>query len=33
MVTLDGLQKSIKEILAGEMVGRTIVVPRKLGAR
>jgi acrylyl-CoA reductase (NADPH) len=27
VVTLDGLQSSVKEILAGEIVGRTLVVP------
>jgi putative YhdH/YhfP family quinone oxidoreductase len=28
MVTLDGLPKRVQEILAGEVVGRTLVVPR-----
>jgi hypothetical protein len=27
MTTLDGLAKCMKEILAGEIVGRTLVVP------
>jgi NADPH:quinone reductase-like Zn-dependent oxidoreductase len=33
VVTLDGLTRCVQEMLAGESVGRTLVVPRISGGR